>query len=312
MSSYAIQTQLLTRDFGQIRALDQVGLEVDSGSLFGFLGPNGSGKTTMIRLLLGLLEPTDGKSSVLGFDSLHQGDSVRENCGALLEHTGLYERLTAYENLEFYARVFRLPKSTCKTRIQSLLSDIDLWDRKDEIVKGWSRGMKQKLAVARTMLHQPKVIFLDEPTAGLDPIAASAFREDLQTLVRQSGVTVFLTTHNLSEAEKLCDRVGVIREGKLLAVGSPDELRMRNGSPYVEVVGSGFTPEVIQALEHHPQITSVQPRDQHVRINYEDGFASSSLVPLLVQQGINIDEIRKGKSSLEDVFLTLMEEENDK
>ena len=312
MSSYAIQTQLLTRDFGQIRALDQVSLEVDSGSLFGFLGPNGSGKTTMIRLLLGLLEPTDGKSSVMGFDSLQQGDSVRENCGALLEHTGLYERLTAYENLEFYARVFRLPKSTYQTRIQSLLSDIDLWDRKDEIVKGWSRGMKQKLAVARTMLHQPKVIFLDEPTAGLDPIAASAFREDLQTLVRQSGVTVFLTTHNLAEAEKLCDRVGVIREGKLLAVGSPDELRMRNGSPYVEVFGSGFTPQVIQTLEHHPQITSIQPRDQHVRINFEDGFASSSLVPLLVQQGINIDEIRKGKSSLEDVFLTLMEEEDDK
>lgn len=310
MNYTAIQTENLTRDFGTVRAVDQISFEVDSGSLFGFLGPNGSGKTTTIRLLLGLLEPTQGKSSVLGFDSIQQGQSVRENCGALLEHTGLYERLTAFENLEFYARVFRLPVSERRTRIKELLSDIDLWERKDEIVKGWSRGMKQKLSVARAMLHRPKVIFLDEPTAGLDPIAASTFREDLQNLVRQSGVTVFLTTHNLAEAEKLCDRVGVLRKGKLLAIGSPDELRMRNGNPYVDVVGTGFTPEAMHAIEQHPQITSVQKQDQHIRIHLQPGFDSSALIPSLITQGINIEEIRKGKSSLEDVFLTLMEEEN--
>ena len=185
-----------------------------------------------------------------------------------------------------------------------------LWDRKNEIVKGWSRGMKQKLAVARAMLHRPKVIFLDEPTAGLDPVAASAFREDLHDLVRKSGVTVFLTTHNLNEAERLCDRVGVLREGKLLAIGSPDELRIRNGNQYIDIVGSGFTPEILSQLEQHSQITSVHQQDQHVRIQVKDGFDSSSLIPLLISHGINIDEIRKGKSSLEDVFLTLMEEEN--
>ncbi len=310
MSMYAIQTDHLTRDFESVRAVDQITFEVDSGSLFGFLGPNGSGKTTTIRLLLGLLEPSEGKSSVLGFDSLNEGHKVRENCGALLEHTGLYERLTAAENLEFYARVFRLSTQERQTRIKELLSNMGLWDRKDEVVKGWSRGMKQKLAVARAMLHRPKVIFLDEPTAGLDPVAASTFREDLQNLVRQSGVTVFLTTHNLNEAEKLCDRVGVIREGKLLAIGSPDELRLRNGNPFIDVVGSGFSLEVLKKLEQHSKITSVHQQDQHVRVKYEEGFDSSALIPILVEHGIHIDEIRKGKSSLEDVFLTLMEEEN--
>ena len=310
MVQYAIQTNNLTRDFNTVRAVDQITFEVDSGSLFGFLGPNGSGKTTTIRLLLGLLEPTQGNSSVLGYDPVSQGDLVRQNCGALLEHTGLYERLSAFENLEFYARVYRLPSSERNSRIKELLTNMGLWDRKNETVKGWSRGMKQKLAVARAMLHRPKVIFLDEPTAGLDPVAASAFRDDLQSLVQQSGVTVFLTTHNLNEAERLCNRVGVIREGRLLALGSPDELRLRNGNPYIDVVGTGFTAAILSELEEHPKISSVRPQDQHVRIQFENGFDSSTLIPLLVSKGINIDEIRKGKSSLEDVFLTLMEEEN--
>lgn len=310
MSMYAIQTNNLTRNFDTVRAVDQITFEVDSGSLFGFLGPNGSGKTTTIRLLLGLLEPTAGKSSVLGYDSLKEGQKVRENCGALLEHTGLYERLTAEENLDFYSRVFHLSSTERKSRTKELLTNIGLWDRKDELVKGWSRGMKQKLAVARAMLHNPKVIFLDEPTAGLDPVAANTFREDLQNLVRQSGVTVFLTTHNLNEAEKLCDRVGVIRNGKLITIGSPDELRLRNGNSFIDVVGTGFTPDVIVQLERHEKITGIKQHDQHIRIHIQPGFDSSALIPVLVSHGINIEEIRKGKSSLEDVFLTLMEEEN--
>lgn len=310
MSMYAIQTDHLTRDFENVRAVDQISLEVENGSLFGFLGPNGSGKTTTIRLLLGLLEPSEGKSFVLGYDPIKEGDKVRGNCGALLEHTGLYERLTAEENLDFYARVFQLSTNERKTRIKELLDNIGLWDRKNELVKSWSRGMKQKLAVARAMLHRPKVIFLDEPTAGLDPVAANAFREDLRALVHQSGVTVFLTTHNLNEAEKLCDRVGVIRSGKLLTIGSPDELRLRNGNPYVDIVGSGFSPEVISQLENLNQIVSIAHQDQHIRIQMQPGIDSSTLIPILVSHGINIDEVRKGKSSLEDVFLTLMEEEN--
>ncbi|PKN85327.1 MAG: ABC transporter ATP-binding protein [Chloroflexi bacterium HGW-Chloroflexi-8] len=308
---YAIQTKKISKSFGQIKAVDQVSFEVQPGTIFGFLGPNGSGKTTTIRLLLGLLEPTEGSSNVMGFDPLSEGQKVRENCGALLEHTGLYERLTALENLDFYGRVWHLSSEERKNRIKELLEKVDLYNRRDEIVKGWSRGMKQKLAVSRVMLHRPKVIFLDEPTAGLDPVASSAFRDDLLNLVQHSGVTVFLTTHNLTEAEKLCQQVGVIKNGKLIMVGSPDELKLLKRSAVTEIVGSGFTDGLITSINQLRGIESVVLQDHHLRITFTEGADSSFLVPFLVQQGVLIEEVRKGKASLEDVFLTMMEEEND-
>ncbi|MHB8135554.1 MAG: ABC transporter ATP-binding protein [Anaerolineaceae bacterium] len=308
---YAIQTKKISKSFGQIKAVDQVSFEVQPGTIFGFLGPNGSGKTTTIRLLLGLLEPTEGSSNVMGFDPLSEGQKVRENCGALLEHTGLYERLTALENLDFYGRVWHLSSEERKNRIKELLEKVDLYNRRDEIVKGWSRGMKQKLAVSRVMLHRPKVIFLDEPTAGLDPVASSAFRDDLLNLVQHSGVTVFLTTHNLTEAEKLCQQVGVIKNGKLIMVGSPDELKLLKRSTVTEIVGSGFTDGLIASINQLRGIESVVLQDHHLRITFTEGADSSFLVPFLVQQGVLIEEVRKGKASLEDVFLTMMEEEND-
>ncbi|PKO12037.1 MAG: ABC transporter ATP-binding protein [Chloroflexi bacterium HGW-Chloroflexi-10] len=310
MTSVAIKTMGLSRSFDTVQALDQVSFEVESGVVFGFLGPNGSGKTTTIRLLLGLLEPSAGRAEVLGMDPIRNGQEVRENCGALLEQTGLYERLSAEDNLDFYGRVWRMPGTERKTRIKELLDKMGLYDRRGEIVKGWSRGMKQKLAVARAMLHRPKIVFLDEPTAGLDPVASAAFREDLQTLASQSGVTVFLTTHNLTEAEKLCQQVAVIRKGKLLSVGSPDALRLQKGGNFIEVVGSGFTQSVITAIKQEPMVADVTLQDQHLRIDLKNGSESASLVPFLIGQGVLIEEVRKGKASLEDVFLTLMEEEN--
>ena len=309
--NYAIQTTNLSRSFNQVKAVDQVSLEIMPGTIFGFLGPNGSGKTTTIRLLLGLLEPSAGSSRVLSFDPIKDGQKVRENCGALLEHTGLYERLSAEENLDFYGRVWHLSTHERKTRIKELLEKMDLYDRRNEIVKGWSRGMKQKLAVSRALIHRPKVIFLDEPTAGLDPIASAAFREDLLNLVHNTGVTVFLTTHNLSEAEKVCQQVGVIRSGKLLMVGSPDKLRLEKGSAFIEVAGSGFSDAVINSLNQLRGVESVSRIDQHIRINVTEGVDTGFLVPFLVQKGVTIEEVRKGQASLEDVFLTMMEEGND-
>ena len=247
----------------------------------------------------------------MGFDSISEGQKVRENCGALLEHTGLYERLTAFENLDFYGRVWHLSSEERKNRIKELLEKVDLYNRRDEIVKGWSRGMKQKLAVSRVMLHRPKVIFLDEPTAGLDPVASSAFREDLLNLVQHTGVTVFLTTHNLTEAEKLCQQVGVIKNGKLVMVGSPDELKLQNRSAVTEIVGSGFSDGLITSINQLRGVESVVLQDHHLRITFTEGTDSSFLVPFLVQQGVMIEEVRKGKASLEDVFLTMMEEGND-
>ncbi len=240
MDKFAIRTDNLVRDFGPIRAVNHLSLEVPQGIIFGFLGPNGAGKTTTIRLLLGLLEPSEGRAEVLGFDTRTEANEIRCQTGALLEHTGLYERLSAADNLEFYARIWRLSRTERQARIKELLTHVGLWERRKNTVGTWSRGMKQKLAFARTLLHRPSLIFMDEPTAGLDPMAAAAVREDLVALAAREKVTVFLTTHNLAEAEKLCGLVGVIRQGKLLAVGSPNELRANSGRREWKFAGAAF------------------------------------------------------------------------
>lgn len=309
MNEAIIYTKSLSRSFGEIHAVDDLSIEVPHGTVFGFLGPNGAGKTTTIRLLLGLLEPTGGSAQVLGNDTRTHADRIRERCGALLEHTGLYERLSAEDNLDFYGRVWHIPAADRQARIHELLDGVGLWERRQETVANWSRGMKQKLAVARVLFHRPELVFLDEPTSGLDPVSAAALREDLQNLAQQHGVTVFLTTHNLTEAEKLCQQVAVIRKGRLVTVGSPDELRLRQGGPHLEVVGRGFTESVILALRQRPEVMGVSQNDRHLDIHLKDESDTSGLVQLLVLNGVQIDEVRKGKASLEEVFLTLMEEE---
>jgi ABC-2 type transport system ATP-binding protein len=234
MNHIAIRANGLTRQFASVRALDDLTIEVPAGVVFGFLGPNGAGKTTTIRLLLNLIDPTSGSAEVLGFDSRTKGHEIRARCGALLEHSGLYERLSAEDNLRFYGRVARMTPRDIEARIKELLDQMGLWDRRKEAVVKWSRGMKQKLAIARAVVHRPGLVFLDEPTAGLDPVAANGLRKDLAALVSQQGATIFLTTHNMAEAEKLCNLVAVIRQGKLLAVGPPAELRARSGQGSLE------------------------------------------------------------------------------
>ena len=191
MSDPAILAESLTRDFKSVRAVNELSMEVPAGTVFGFLGPNGSGKTTMIHLLLGLLEPTAGKAEVLGFDTRTQADEIRSRSGALLEFSGLYERLSARDNLEFYGRVWRMTSQDRKQRTKELLDHIGLWDRRNEVIGKWSRGMKQKLATARAIYHRPSLLFLDEPTAGLDPVAAAALRDDIASLAAREQVTVF-------------------------------------------------------------------------------------------------------------------------
>ncbi|MGA9351036.1 MAG: ABC transporter ATP-binding protein [Anaerolineae bacterium] len=309
MTDTAIRIENLTRDFKTVRAVDGLSLEVPAGIIFGFLGPNGAGKTTTINLLLGLLEPTAGRAEVLGFDTRTQADEIRSKTGALLEHPGLYERLSAEDNLEFYGRVWHLPSAERRARIKELLTHLDLWERRKESVGTWSRGMKQKLAVARALLHRPSLIFMDEPTAGLDPVAAVALREDLITLAARENVTVFLTTHNLAEAEKLCGKVGVIRQGKLLAVGHPDELRARSGAPRAEVIGRGFNEEVLALLRARLEVAAADLQNERLLIDLRGEVDIAPLVSLMVSAGVEVEEVRKGKASLEEVFLTLMEEE---
>ncbi len=305
----AIESTKLTRTFGAVHAVDGLDLAVPSGIVFGFLGPNGSGKTTTIRLLLGLLEPTAGEARVLGYDTRQEAGLIRERAGALLEYSGLYERLSAEDNLDFYGRVYHLPKAERAARIQELLTHFDLWDRRKESVGTWSRGMKQKLAVARAILHRPQLLFLDEPTAGLDPVAAAALRDDLARLVAREGATVFLTTHNLGEAERLCQQVAVIREGRLLAVGHPDKLRAQGGKPRVEIIGRGFSEAVVARLRARPEVAGVEVVNGRLAVDLRGQVETAPIVKELVSAGAEVEEVRKGQASLEEVFLTLVNEE---
>jgi ABC-2 type transport system ATP-binding protein len=309
MPTYAIQTHNLGRDFGKIRALDQLSINVPSGSIFGFLGPNGSGKTTTIRLLLGLLEPNRGSATVLGFDIQQQPDDIRQNCGALLEHHGLYERISAADNLEYFGRIWHIPANERRERIKELLNGLGLWDRRMEITGEWSRGMKQKLAIARTLLHRPRLVFMDEPTAGLDPVAAASVREDLATLAEKEGVTVFLTTHNLTEAETLCQELAVIRQGKLLAVGTPAELRSRKQSNRLEISGSGFSDELLTQLRLRPEVATAVSQNGKLIIGLRQPSEASPIISLILTTGASVEEVHKEQASLEEVFLTLMEED---
>lgn len=326
MSGYAIQTRQLTRDFGAIRAVDDMTLDVPSGIVFGFLGANGAGKTTTIHLLLGLIEPSAGSARTLGFDTRKQGQHVREGTGALLEFNGLYERLSAADNLDFYGRIWRMSATERQTRAKELLTHFGLWERRNERVGTWSRGMKQKLAVARVLLHHPQLILLDEPTSGLDPLAAASLRDDLDALAQREGVTVFLNTHNLDEAQRLCAQVGVIRSGKLLAVGSPDELRANTNAPRLEITGEGFTEETLAAVRSAPGVARVEfeatphmapgggvasdvdSRDGRLLVELEAQARGAPAVSALVGAGARIEEVRRDRASLEEVFLSLMED----
>ena len=235
----AIRADGLSCAFGSISALDDLSFEVPRGTLFGFLGPIGAGKTTTIRALLGLLEPDSGRAEVLGMDPRFEGAKIRDRSGALLGDTGLYDRLTAEDNLDFYACVWHLSHSERRARIRELLTRFGLWDRRKESPEMWSSGMRRKLAVARALLHQPVLVFLDEPTAGLDPLAAHELGDDLVRLASSNGVTVFLTTHDLAEAQRLCQQVAIIRSGQVLAARTPrNSARASAAAPLLSDVAS--------------------------------------------------------------------------
>lgn len=312
MNHVAIRAEHLTRQFGTVHAIDDMSFEVPSGIVFGFLGTNGAGKTTTIRLALGLLEPSSGRIEVLGHDPRADSEAIRSQSGALLEHTGLYERLSALDNLEFYGRIWGVSAPQRRARAQELLTHFDLWERRNDQVGGWSKGMKQKLAVARTLFHHPQLVFLDEPTDGLDPVAAAALRDDIAGLVQKEGATVFLTTHDLAEAEKLCSLVGIIRAGHLLALGSPDELRARTGHPEIEIIGTGWNDATLTTVRSLPQVASVTQEPHRLVVDFKDSqhVEPAPIVSALVTAGAHVEEVRRGSASLEDAFLALMEDTN--
>jgi ABC-2 type transport system ATP-binding protein len=309
MPDLAIETHDLTRDFIGARALDGLTLSVPAGSVLGLLGPNGSGKTTLIRLLLGLLEPTHGTVRVLGLDPWAQGQAVREQCGAVLAHNGLYERLSAEDNLDFYGRVWHLPAGARRARIRELLSHFGLWDRRHEGAGAWDRGLKQRLALARAVLHRPKLVLLDEPTAGLDAPAAAVLRESLAGLAAREGFTIFLATHSLAEAEGLCTELAVMRQGRLLAVGAPAALRGQKAGPHVEIIGRGFDNSLLNQVRARPEVEAADLVNGRLILSVLDGAATAPIIAQLVSAGARVEALQRDQAGLEEVFLTLANED---
>ncbi|NIT03399.1 ATP-binding cassette domain-containing protein, partial [Candidatus Saccharibacteria bacterium] len=226
-----IKVENLSKQFGQIKAVDDISFEVREGTIFGFLGPNGAGKTTTINVLCTLLNPTSGRASIDGHDCKEEPAEVRKSIGLVFQDTTLDKDLTAYENLAFHAYLYGVERSAVRP-VDEALKFVDLFDRRDDLVKKFSGGMKRRLEVARGLIHRPRVLFLDEPTLGLDPQSRQNLWESITELPRLHGVTVFMTTHYMEEAE-VCDRIAVIDNGKIIAEGSPEELKKTVGGDVI-------------------------------------------------------------------------------
>ena len=304
MSSLAIDIRDVSKRFGDTQSLDRLTLAVPAGVVFGFLGPNGAGKTTTIRTLLGLTRPDDGHLEVLGLDPRRDPTGVRSRIGALLDNDGLYDRLTALDNLDYHARIRHMSATARRVRIEELLRSFGLWDRRSDRVSTWSKGMRQKLAVARAMLHRPPLLLLDEPFTGLDPAAAAELRRRLVELASEGSVTVFLTTHDLAHVEKACSQVAVIRAGRIIATGSPTQLEGARSHVTVEARGDGMNEALLQAMVQEQLVDSFTFEGATARL--QCSHQQQKLVGReLVMRGVLLEELRALRSSLEETFLAL-------
>jgi ABC-2 type transport system ATP-binding protein len=293
----------LTKQFGDNLAVEDLHLEIDAGEVFGFLGPNGAGKTTTIRMLTGLISPSAGTAQVAGFELGHDDQSLRQNVGILTEAPGLYDRLSAERNLNFYAQLYEI--GDVAGQVEKYLRMLGLWGRRHEATGTFSRGMRQKLAIARALLHEPPVLFLDEPTSGLDPQAARLVREFIAEL-KSEGRTIFLCTHNLDEADRLCDRIGVIN-GRLLAVDAPAALRRELFGRTVVFHLKAVEPSYQAALEAFPFVKSVEQLDTRLLVTLDEpDDQNPRLVAALVGEGAQVQFVGEIRRSLEDVYMHLM------
>lgn len=284
-----------------------VTFSVDQGEVFGLIGPNGAGKTTTVRMLCCLIAPTAGTAYVHGLDITRPEEAlmIRGKIGLLPEVPGLYETLSAYRNLDFYAQMYDVPKGVRAERIESLLKTLSMWDRRDDPVGKFSKGMKQKIAIARALVHEPDYLFLDEPTSGLDPEASLTVRNYLLDL-KKEGRTIFINTHNLDEATRLCDRVGVMKTG-LLAVGTPDELADMFWGHTTVVRLRRAVPGMAEALRSLPGVTGVRQEGDAFLVEVTSPDDTNPLiVRALVEQGGEVLSMGELKRGLEDVYLRLL------
>ncbi len=295
-----IKVQDLSKRFGNITAVDNISFEVEEGTIFGFLGPNGAGKTTTINILCTLLAPTSGIATISGHDCTKRSSEVRKSIGIVFQDTTLDRDLTAYENLLFHAYLYDIKKSEMKERINDALHFVDLYDRQKDLVKVFSGGMKRRLEVARGLIHRPKVLFLDEPTLGLDPQTRSSLWEFIVELPQKHNMTVFMTTHYMEEAE-VCDKIAIIDNGKIIALDSPDELKKTIGGDVIYITTSDNKKAKIEIEEllH----TSVSEKNGELYLTTLEG---DSCIPRIIRKiGEKVLSVRLQRPTLNDVFLKM-------
>jgi ABC-2 type transport system ATP-binding protein len=298
-----ITTQNLTKKFDQITAVENLSLDIPEGEVFGFLGPNGAGKTTTVRMLTSLISPTGGNAAVNGFPVGELDIEIRRSVGLLTETPGMYDNLSAERNLEIYASLYEV--KDVKGQVEKYLRFLGLWDRRLDPAATFSKGMKQKLAIARALLHEPRTLFLDEPTAGLDPEASRLVREFILE-IKQEGRTIFICTHNLDEADRLCDRIGVFKTS-LLVVDSPLNLRRQVFGRKVVFHLSQADQSLVEQLAEHPQVSEAKLIDKKIVATIEDPETyNPELIRILVREGADIQFIGELRRSLEDVYLQLV------
>jgi len=304
-----IKTEGLTRKFGELVAVERLDLAVEEGEVFGFLGPNGAGKTTTVRMLAALIAPTSGGATVAGYRISQDNQRIREAIGVLTESPGLYGKLSAYRNLEFFAQLYGVRQRA--KQIERYLKMLGLWERRGEPVGHFSKGMRQKVALARALLHEPQVLFLDEPTAGLDPEAAKLVRDFIEELASEERRTIFLCTHNLSEAERLCDRIGLIKQ-RLIKVGTPEELKGELYGRRTVVQLKGLPPGLEGELRELAFVEGLEADGNRLIVSLKDPEEENPiLIKKMVELGGEVQWVEELEHTLEDVYLDLINEDEE-
>ncbi len=302
----AILTQALTKRYGGLTALDSLDLALNKGDVFGFIGPNGAGKSTTMKILAGLLKPTSGTAQVLGRDVMHNGEFVRRSIGYMPDFFGVYEDLTVTEYLEFFASAYGLRRRDRKRIVNDVLELTDLSYKRDALVDSLSRGMQQRLGLARVLVHDPPILLLDEPASGLDPRARIEIRELLKELQRL-GKTILISSHILSELGEFCNKLGIIERGKLLVTGTIEELMARaRAHPVIAVEVVGETGPAIAAFSNDDRIERVEPVNGQLLVTLRDpNMHHSFLIEKLISRNVQVHSIAPQQLKLEDVFLRL-------